>query len=145
MEQVDLTAFLINHVPPSPPNRRGYYRLGVDVRCVLCIHPLLCAATDTMSSIWLRQCCAPFQRAHAQAGPNPELRTFYYRLVNLLARPVAVVFVADGPGRPTIKRGTHIVTKQHWLTAGAKDLVDAFGFDWIEASTCLWLLCGAVF
>ncbi|PIL35718.1 hypothetical protein GSI_02470 [Ganoderma sinense ZZ0214-1] len=115
MERVDFTAFLINHVPPSPPNRRGYYRLGVDV------------------SIWLRQCCAPFQRAHAQAGQNPELRTFYYRLVDLFVRPVAVVFVVDGPGRPTIKRGTRVIPKPHWLTAGAKDLVDAFGFDWIEA------------
>ncbi|KAM5536755.1 hypothetical protein V8D89_009594 [Ganoderma adspersum] len=115
MEQVDFTSFLIKHVPASPPNRRGYFRLGVDI------------------SIWLRQCCAPFQRAHAQAGQNPELRTLYFRLVKLFARPIAVVFVADGPDRPTMKRGTHIVKTPHWMTTGAKDLVDAFGFDWIEA------------
>ena len=102
MERVDFTAFLINQAPISLPNRSGYYRLGVDVRCVPHVRPISCMTVDALLSVWLRQCCAPFQRAHAQAGQNPELRTLYYRSVDLLARPVAVVFVVDGPDRPTL-------------------------------------------
>ncbi|PIL25797.1 hypothetical protein GSI_11547 [Ganoderma sinense ZZ0214-1] len=115
VEQVDFTGFLVNHVPSNPPNRRGYFRLGVDV------------------SILLRQSCKPFQYAHAQAGQNPELRAFYYHLVDLFTRPIAVVFVTDGPDRPTVKRGTKVIKTPHWMTTSAKDLVDAFGFEWIEA------------
>ncbi|RPD70264.1 PIN domain-like protein, partial [Lentinus tigrinus ALCF2SS1-7] len=71
--------------------------------------------------------------AHAQAGQNPELRTLFFRLAHLFAKPVAVVFVEDGPDRPDMKRGVHVRKKQHWLTKGMRALVEGFGFEWIQA------------
>ena len=38
-------------------------------------------------------------------GKNPALRTFFYRLVKLLALPIYPVFVFDGKGKPRTKRG----------------------------------------
>lgn len=73
--------------------------------------------------------------SHWQKGKNPELRTLVFRLSNLYTKPFAVVFVGDGPERPGNKRDINVGKKSHWLTTDMKDLVVAFGFDWIEVST----------
>ncbi|TFY54616.1 hypothetical protein EVJ58_g8753 [Rhodofomes roseus] len=93
-------------------NRRMPYRLGVD------------------ASIWFRECQSVFKFGHAQAGENPELRTLFYRLCRLFELPVDVLFVFDGPGRPSRKRGMVVKTANHWITSSFKDLIEAFGFSW---------------
>ncbi|KAJ2989265.1 hypothetical protein NUW54_g8841 [Trametes sanguinea] len=92
------------------------YRIGVDV------------------SIWVQQLQQVFVKAHAQAGENPELRMFFYRLAMLAERPVHLVFVADGPSRPAIKRKTRVKTAPHWMLDGMQRLVEAFGYDWLQAA-----------
>ncbi|KAI0681805.1 PIN domain-like protein [Cerioporus squamosus] len=112
-ERRDATTLAVESISPHP---RRLYRIGVDV------------------SLWFRQCAAPYQQGkHIQYGQNPELRTLLYKLANLFAKPIAAVFVADGPARPDIKRDTEVCKKPHPLTKGMKDLVDAFGFEWIDA------------
>ncbi len=85
-------------------------------------------------SIWMRQLQQVFSKGHAQAGENPELRTFFYRLAMLAEQPVHLVFVIDGPLRPLIKRKKHVKTIPHWLTEGMRKFALAFGYSWMEAS-----------
>ncbi|KAI1789726.1 PIN domain-like protein, partial [Ganoderma leucocontextum] len=85
-------------------------------------------------SIWMRQLEHKLSTGHAQTGENPELRTFLFRLSALADYPVHLVFVADGPLRPNIKRGTRVKTAPPWLTDGMRNLVEAFGFGWIQAA-----------
>jgi Holliday junction resolvase YEN1 len=65
---------------------------------------------------------------NAKAGPNPQLRVLYYRLVGLLTLPLRVVFVFDGPDRPKFKRDTRVLTHGHWLTEQFCELVGQFGY-----------------
>ncbi|RDX50900.1 PIN domain-like protein, partial [Lentinus brumalis] len=104
-EHKDLTALAVEGMrPTSGPTM--LYRVGVDAR---------------------------YGGSHWQKGKNPELRTLVFRLSNLYTKPFAVVFVGDGPERPGNKRDINVGKKSHWLTTDMKDLVVAFGFDWIEA------------
>ncbi|KAL6305561.1 PIN domain-like protein [Sparassis latifolia] len=41
---------------------------------------------------------------------------------------VVPIFIFDDPGRPTTKRGTHVVTEEHWLSAPTHRLISTFGF-----------------
>jgi hypothetical protein len=80
-------------------------------------------------SIWIHECQAAFfNPRHSQMGENPELRTLFYRLADLLKMCVVPVFVFDGPSRPAKKRGKNVVTQPHWLTDRFKEFIDAFGF-----------------
>jgi holliday junction resolvase YEN1 len=45
-----------------------------------------------------------FQNQAGQGGQNPALRTFYYRLLRILALPIHPLFVYDGPKKPLAKR-----------------------------------------
>ncbi|KAF7505910.1 hypothetical protein GJ744_012445 [Endocarpon pusillum] len=45
-----------------------------------------------------------FQNQAGQGGQNPALRTFYYRLLRILALPIHPLFVYDGPRKPLAKR-----------------------------------------
>lgn len=45
-----------------------------------------------------------FQSQAGQGGQNPALRTFYYRLLKILALPIHPLFVYDGPKKPLAKR-----------------------------------------
>lgn len=83
-------------------------------------------------SIWMHHVQYKFKTGHAQCGENPELRVLFYRLAMLAERPIHAVFVADGPLRPPIKRGKQVKTTPPWLTNGFRQLVEAFGFAWIE-------------
>ena len=80
-------------------------------------------------SIWIYECQAAFfNPRHSQMGENPELRTLFYRLADLLNMCIVPVFVFDGPSRPTKKRGKNVMTQPHWLTDRFKEFIDAFGF-----------------
>lgn len=45
-----------------------------------------------------------FQTQASQGGQNPAFRTFYYRLLRILALPIYPLFVYDGPKKPLAKR-----------------------------------------
>jgi Holliday junction resolvase YEN1 len=78
-------------------------------------------AIDT--SIWL------FQIQASKGGTNPALRTFYYRLLRLIALDIHPVFVFDGPNKPPFKRnkrtGPTVASIPEFL---AKQLLKQFGF-----------------
>ena len=61
-------------------------------------------------------------------GENPELRLLFYRLSNLLKIAVIPVFVFDGSGRPSVKRGKRVPTLPHWMTKRFEEFINAFGF-----------------
>ncbi|KAJ7872770.1 PIN domain-like protein [Mycena olivaceomarginata] len=61
------------------------------------------------ASIWMYQADRAVKHGNMKAGPNPALRILYYRLVALLALPLRIVFVEDGPERLEVKRDTHLV------------------------------------
>lgn len=89
-------------------------------------HRPLRLAIDT--SIWL------FQILASKGGSNPALRTFYYRLLRLLAHNIHPLFVFDGPNKPTFKRnkkvggpGVRVASVPEFL---AKQLLKEFGFPW---------------
>jgi Holliday junction resolvase YEN1 len=93
-------------------------------------------------SLWLHQCQHPFRYAHAQAGENPELRTLFFRLARLLRLCVAVLFVFDGSGRPSLKRGKQVIKQEHWLATPFREMIEAFGFDCHTVCVrCLFYLC----
>ncbi|KAF2130452.1 flap structure-specific endonuclease-like protein [Dothidotthia symphoricarpi CBS 119687] len=78
-------------------------------------------AIDT--SIWL------FQIQASKGGTNPALRTFYYRLLRLVALAIHPVFVFDGPNKPPFKRnkrtGPNVASIPEFL---AKQLLKQFGY-----------------
>ncbi|CAE7179165.1 hypothetical protein CFE70_006020 [Pyrenophora teres f. teres 0-1] len=78
-------------------------------------------AIDT--SIWL------FQIQASKGGTNPALRTFYYRLLRLIALAIHPIFVFDGPNKPPFKRnkrtGPNVASVPEFL---AKQLLKQFGY-----------------
>ncbi|WFD20917.1 hypothetical protein MCAP1_003172 [Malassezia caprae] len=64
----------------------------------------------------------------SRGGAEPELRLFFFRLVRLLALPIAPLFVLDGAARPSVKRGKPVWLGMHPLEAPFQALVQAFGF-----------------
>lgn len=109
-------------------------KIGVDGRSVMKSHliygtfeePLLtfCAST------WMYEACMVFQHNHAGAGPSPELRTLFYRLIGLHKAACHAHFVFDGKDRPTMKRGKQVKVAPHFLARGFQELITAFGFTW---------------
>ncbi|KAF9559207.1 PIN domain-like protein [Agrocybe pediades] len=72
------------------------------------------------------------------AGVNGQfeggaLRHLYNRLYHLALLPVTLVFVYDGAGRPSIKRGHSLVDAPLWWVNHSKALVQAFGYHVHEA------------
>ncbi|KAK2464530.1 hypothetical protein APHAL10511_003509, partial [Amanita phalloides] len=79
--------------------------------------------------IWMHETQAAFHKPmHAQSGRNPELRTLFFKLARMLNSCAVPVFVFDGPGRPLMKRGRHVMEMPHWLKADFERLINAFGF-----------------
>lgn len=81
-----------------------------------------------------RQLCARCRAARGQlltaaGGTNPALRTFYYRLLRLIALSIHPVFVFDGPNKPPFKRnkrtGPNVASIPEFL---AKQLLKQFGY-----------------
>ncbi|KAJ7893693.1 PIN domain-like protein, partial [Mycena olivaceomarginata] len=46
-----------------------------------------------------------------------------------------LVFVFDGPGRPSIKRGTRVISRPLWLIDHLKKMITYFGFHFYDASS----------
>jgi Holliday junction resolvase YEN1 len=67
--------------------------------------------------------------ADSTGGTNPALRTFYYRLLRLIALSIHPVFVFDGPNKPPFKRnkrtGPNVASIPEFL---AKQLLKQFGY-----------------
>ena len=81
-------------------------------------------------SIWL------FQVQAGRGGKNPELRTFFFRLLKLLALPIHPLFVYDGRHKPPFKRGKAVSARSYGnspLIQRSKDLIERFRFSWHEA------------
>ncbi|KAF8333118.1 PIN domain-like protein [Cantharellus anzutake] len=68
-------------------------------------------------------------------GENPELRLVFFRLAKLLAQPILPLFVFDGGRRPAWKRNKEISRKPHWMVQGVKDMILAFGFEFVSWAT----------
>ncbi|KAJ7606586.1 PIN domain-like protein [Mycena polygramma] len=80
------------------------------------------------ASIWMYQAERTARhRRSVHAGPNPVLRTLFYKLANLLALPVCVVFAFDGRA-PDIKRGVRVSQRDHSCMAPFQELIRAFGY-----------------
>jgi hypothetical protein len=87
------------------------------------------------ASIWF------FHSEWSREGENPQLRNLLFRLIKLLNSPFLPLFVFDGPGRPSEKRGKKINrSKPHGLVDGLKRLIVAFGFEWRTVSLLLHFL-----
>ncbi|KAH7908326.1 hypothetical protein BJ138DRAFT_1128532 [Hygrophoropsis aurantiaca] len=99
---------VIDGYEANPGGRRGY-RIGID------------------ASIWF------YHAGYGKEGENPELRTLFFRCCRLSSMPLLPLFVFDGPKRPLVKRGKHVNGNAHWLTIGMKNMVEAFGFEWVMA------------
>ncbi|TFK72356.1 PIN domain-like protein, partial [Pluteus cervinus] len=94
-------------------------QLKIQGRSNVEISPLLCSCVAASKG----------HGPHAQAGENPELKIFFFKLCRFLSIPAIFVFVFDGPERPPIKRNTQILSKQTiWLIPHLKTLIRAFGF-----------------
>lgn len=70
---------------------------------------------------------------------SPELATLFVWCVRLLQLPVAPLFVFDGADRPKNKRGKQVRGNEHWVTHGMKQMLDGFGFTWVEVCILLGL------
>lgn len=86
----------------------------------------------------MNECVAADQGRHMhQYRLSGALQIFFYKLCRLLHEaPVVVIFVFDGPERPSFKRGKEINTKTtpEW-TSPCKAIIEAFGFYWHEVSS----------
>jgi Holliday junction resolvase YEN1 len=80
------------------------------------------------ASIWF------FHANGGREGENPELRTLFFKCVQLTTSPFLPLFVFDGPKRPSMKRGKKVKGEAYWLTNGTKRMVEAFGFEWRTVS-----------
>jgi Holliday junction resolvase YEN1 len=67
-------------------------------------------------------------RGHAQAGANAELKSLFQKLARLYCIPSEVIFVFDGPAKPAIKRGKHVMKAPPWLTEPFKHFAQTLGF-----------------
>ncbi|KAG6819798.1 hypothetical protein H0H93_008552 [Arthromyces matolae] len=73
------------------------------------------------------------KQLHAQLGPHAVHRLFFYRLCSFLKVPARFIFVSDGPGRPKVKRGHQVKTKELWYLEDAVKFIIAFGFHYHKA------------
>ncbi|KAJ7675077.1 PIN domain-like protein [Mycena rosella] len=90
-------------------NHRGLRTLiiGVDIRQVASILPL---------------------SAHPEFLLAFESMPLFYQLCNFSLAPMTLVFVFDGPGRPSVKRGTKVVYRPAWLEEHLKTMITNSGY-----------------
>lgn len=81
-------------------------------------------------SLWLFAVQAVFHVNHARAGPEPELRTLFFKLALLASLPIIPIFLFDGPQRPSVKRGRKVIRNGNWLEKRVKDFIEAHGLSW---------------
>ncbi|KAJ7184123.1 PIN domain-like protein, partial [Mycena filopes] len=56
------------------------------------------------------------------------LRKLFYQLCNFSLAPLTMLFVFDGPGRPSLKRGTKVVHRPAGFTDPLKTMITHFGY-----------------
>ncbi|KAJ7603607.1 PIN domain-like protein, partial [Mycena polygramma] len=93
------------------------FRLGMDISIIL----ESCSAA-------LRTSGVPFQGQQI-----PALKIFFYQLCQLSKAPVILIFVFDGPHKPSVKRGKRVVHRPTALVEHIKRLIKAFGYYFYEA------------
>ncbi|KAF8150533.1 PIN domain-like protein [Mycena galopus ATCC 62051] len=64
---------------------------------------------------------------------SPELVALFSRCSRLFRLPFIPVFVFDGPGRPSLKRGKLVRGNNHGLVGPFQQMLDGFGFEWMMA------------
>ncbi|KAG1883401.1 PIN domain-like protein, partial [Suillus subluteus] len=79
-------------------------------------------------SLWMAESQHIPYRGHAQAGANAELKSLFRKLARLYCTPSEVIIVFDGPAKPAIKRGTHVIKTPPWLTEPFKHFAQTLGF-----------------
>ncbi|KAJ7181820.1 hypothetical protein C8R46DRAFT_1210130 [Mycena filopes] len=88
-------------------------------------------------SIRIRAVIAALQYANIYhpgvAGQTLALQKIFYQLCNFSSAPVTLVFVFDGPGRPSMKRGTTVVHHPLWLIDHLKTMIKAFWYHFYDA------------
>ena len=96
-------------------------------------------------SIWINELQNLLIIGHAQAGPNPEICSFFTHLATLASTTANFVFVFDGPQHLPIKCGKHVIITPHWMVQPMKDFIDAFGFYTHMVRQCYWWLAWYLF
>ncbi|KAJ7463291.1 PIN domain-like protein, partial [Mycena latifolia] len=66
-------------------------------------------------------------------GQKLVLEELFYQFCNFSLAPVTLVCVFDGPGRPSVKRGTRVVFRPTWLIQHLKTMIKHFGYYVYEA------------
>ncbi|KAJ7693366.1 PIN domain-like protein [Mycena rosella] len=61
-------------------------------------------------------------------GQTLVLEKLFYQLCNFSLAPVTLVFIFDGPGRPSVKRGTKVIYRPAWLIQHLKTMITSFGY-----------------
>ena len=69
-----------------------------------------------------------YKPTHLQAGQNPELKTLFFKLAQMLNSCAVPIFVFDGPDQPLVKRDHEVRVMPPWLKMDFERLIDAFGF-----------------
>ncbi|KAF9032467.1 PIN domain-like protein [Hymenopellis radicata] len=81
------------------------------------------------ASIWIRR-----GTAHLDQARNAVLATLFIHTMRLFSMTAVIpYFVFDGPGRPDIKRQTHVRGTDHWITKSFKALLTIMGIAWAVA------------
>ncbi|KAJ7504734.1 PIN domain-like protein, partial [Mycena galericulata] len=84
-------------------------------------------------SIRINAIVAALTASGVHATPSLILERFFYQLCNFSLAPMTYVFGLDGPGRPSVKRGTRVVYRDTELLQHLKAMIVAFGFYYYEA------------
>jgi hypothetical protein len=108
--------------------------VGVDARCAGLI-PASPLVADQCYSGWIF--CVTYQH-----GPTKslELATLFVWCAHLLQLLVAPLFVFDGAHQPKNKQGKQVHGNEHWIICSMKQMLDGFGFAWLEVSILLRVL-----
>lgn len=121
----------------------------IDVVCILSLLvwtlgmpvDLACKGLTPVCSILLDRCEAGFRVSglHTQRGNSPQLQYLFTKLCRLLGTAVTLVFVFDGPGRPTFKRGHTVINRNLWHIQHAKTIIEALGCHWHDVCYILYM------
>ena len=94
-------------------------------------------SVDVIFAVFCMQAVFKNPILQAQAGENLKLQILFFKLCHYLRSPVTLVFVFDGPHRPSVKCGQTVpIHHAHLLTEHAKKLITAFRYYFHQMSCC---------
>ncbi|KAJ7725790.1 PIN domain-like protein [Mycena metata] len=67
------------------------------------------------------------------AGQILVLEKLFYQLCQWSLAALTLVFIFDGPGRPSFKRGMQVIYRPTWLEERLKAMITAFGYHYYDA------------